>query len=128
MLIPVVKAASQQYHGALVDRIIKLMLYSQLHSRSGETVGNWVGNQLPVGWDTRLEWGYFQLPTQKAAKPVGYQLYKRWAGDWARFRQPIESYGRLYTTVILNLTLNSDIRFSNRVTHSFFLDAISFGP
>ena len=41
-----------------------------LHSRSGETVGNWVGNQLPAGWDTRLEWGYFQFLavayTQKA--------------------------------------------------------------
>ena len=43
-----------------------------LHSRSGETVGNLVGNQLAAGCDTRLEWGYFQLPTQKAAKPVGY--------------------------------------------------------
>ena len=35
-----------------------------VHSRSGETVGNWVGNQLAAGCDTRLEWGYFQLPTQ----------------------------------------------------------------
>ena len=32
-----------------------------LHSQSGETVGNRVGNQLPAGWDTRLEWGYFQF-------------------------------------------------------------------
>ena len=36
-------------------------MYSSLHSRSGETVGNWVGNQLAAGWTTRLEWGYFQF-------------------------------------------------------------------
>ena len=43
---------------------------NMIHSRSGETVGNWVGNQLAAGWTTRLEWGYtssfWQLPTQKA--------------------------------------------------------------
>ena len=32
-----------------------------LHSRSGETVDNWVGNQLAAGCDTRLKWGYFQF-------------------------------------------------------------------
>ena len=62
-----------------------------LHIRSGETVGNWVGNQLATSWllvATHIsnQWGYFQLPTQKATKPVGYYLYKQWAGDWARFR------------------------------------------
>ena len=58
-----------------------------LHSRSDGTVGNWVGNQLPAGWDTHLEWGYFgqflAVAYPESKNPVGYQHYKRWAGDWA---------------------------------------------
>ena len=40
----------------------------RLHNQSGETVGNWVGNQLPAGWDTHLDWAtssFRQLSTQK---------------------------------------------------------------
>ena len=39
-------------------------------------LGNWVGNQLPADWDTRLEWGYFQLlaVTYPEAKPGGLLL------------------------------------------------------
>ena len=38
-------------------------------------MGNWVGNQLPAGWDTRLEWGYFQflaVAYPESKNPVGY--------------------------------------------------------
>ena len=48
-----------------------LIVTSDLQSRSGETVGNWVGNQLAAGCDTRLEWGYFQSPTFKKQKNGG---------------------------------------------------------
>ena len=46
-----------------------------LHSRSGKTVGNWVGNQLAARWDTRLEWGYFKflaVAYPESKNPVGY--------------------------------------------------------
>ena len=46
-----------------------------LHSRSGEMVGNWVGNQLPAGWDTRLEWAFFQFLAvgySESKNPLGY--------------------------------------------------------
>ena len=68
------------------------------HSRSGEAVNNWVGNQLAAGCDTRLEWGYFQLPTQKAKN--------RWATSTKRggltighvFGSPSKAIGRLCIT------------------------------
>ena len=44
-----------------------------LNSRSGETVGNWVGNELAAGCDTRgYEWGLLQVAYPESKNTVGY--------------------------------------------------------
>ena len=38
-----------------VQHLQIFIMMKGVHSRSGGTMGNWVGNQLPAGWTTRLE-------------------------------------------------------------------------